>query len=137
MEIRAEELDEVVNLRAAIGGGCMKVSELTGAELDFYVAKAEGLNTIIDDYGECRIWISPCYRHYSPSTDWSQGGQILEQEGISVEQTDKNPAQWMAIKPHATSNFREDYWYGYGASYLEAAMRCFVASKFGEEVEEK
>lgn len=101
----------------------MRVDELRGYRLDYWVARAEGLEKGRTNY-------------VAYSTDWSQGGPIIEREDISVEKTDKNPAKWMAIKPHQTSNFREDYSYGHGSTYLEAAMRCYVKSKFGEEVSE-
>lgn len=118
----------------------MKVEELKGGKLNFWVAKAQGKEVYI--HGEhCFLRAKDRdYRHpmgnYSPSSDWSQGGPILEREAISVERTDRNPAKWMAIKPHETSNFREDYYYGHGSTYLEAAMRCYVRSKFGHEVDD-
>jgi len=66
---------------------------------------------------------------YEPSTAWSQGGPIIEREKISVVQN-CDTGEWLATT------------YGqYGAKYypsptpLVAAMRCYVASKLGDEVE--
>ena len=72
---------------------------------------------------------------YSPSTDWSQGGPIIEREKISLLYYDQYQ-QWEA-------GVEADR--GYGVKYspisqigdtpLIAAMRCYVASKLGDEVE--
>jgi hypothetical protein len=88
----------------------MKTSELTGAALDWAVAKCEELEGV--DY------------EFSPTTDWLQGGPIIEREVIDVWSTGiKN---WGAANGHRT---------GSGPTPLIAAMRCFVLSKLGEEVE--
>ena len=68
--------------------------------------------------GETRI-------EYTPSTNWAQGGPIIEREGIA---TLPCPRGWAARV-------------GFGGEYIEgptpliAAMRCFVASKLGDEVD--
>ena len=100
----------------------MKVSELTGAALDWAVAKCNGHlddETIIrrlepDEEGWCIAY----------STDWSQGGPIIEREMISIEWTGED---WMAYIFHDEECF--------GPTPLIAAMRCYVASKLGDEVE--
>ena len=111
----------------------MKTSELTGAALDWAVAKCEGATE------EWRsdapfLWRGvPCIRidghdgNYRPSTDWSQGGPIIEREKIGWFWGTGNE-HWCAANPKAT--FCED-----GPTPLIAAMRCYVASKLGDEVE--
>jgi hypothetical protein len=97
----------------------MKTNELTGAALDWAVAKCEG------GVGENQLlgaW-------YAPSTDWSQGGPIIEREGITV--SDGSPVtglEWMACDRGSTH-------IQHGPTYLIAAMRCYVASKLGDDVE--
>jgi hypothetical protein len=95
----------------------MKTSELTGAALDWAVAKCEG---------QPDEWMADHKRGYinSPSTDWSQGGPIIEREYIWLE---INEGQCYAHK-----NGLEFY---EGETPLIAAMRCYVASKLGDEVE--
>ena len=62
------------------------------------------------------------YTRYS--TDWAQGGPIIEREKINLEQ---DGFQWWAhIKADEECP---------GPTPLIAAMRCFVASKLGEIVE--
>lgn len=57
------------------------------------------------------------------STDWSQGGPIIEREGIDLMKV--GVKQWRADCGPAR----------YGPTPLIAAMRCYVASKLGDEVE--
>ncbi len=97
----------------------MRTSELIGAALDWAVEQAEGGSGL--GYGE----------EYSPSTNWAQGGPLLEREGITTGPWDTSPAR--AIKGH-----NHDYKPTYsmvGPTLLVAGMRCFVASRFGDEVE--
>ena len=94
----------------------MKTSELTGAALDWAVAKCVGF-----DNGD---WI-PNY-----STEWYHGGAIIECEKISI--TGTNFAWWECEKGwYAHIGDR----YSHGTTPLIAAMRCYVASELGDEVE--
>ena len=96
-----------------------KVSELQGAELDYWVAKAEGYT---------RAQYEICGRGISSS--WAVCGPIIERELLSVRPHDDT--NWEA------SGYRKGFCYSIvqiGKTPLEAAMRCYVASKFGEKVE--
>jgi hypothetical protein len=108
----------------------MKTSELSGAALDWAVAKAEGfvpftdgISWIIDDAG--RYKQIPKY-----STDWAQGGPIIERYCINLfrldPKTEEDNRFWVA---HIDGVYCR-----YGVSALVAAMRCYVASKLVEEV---
>ena len=93
----------------------LKTTELQGEALDRMVAKREVGDAIneIDD------------PHFY-STDWALAGPIIEREGITVRRyTD---ALWDA------SIGRLDY-VADGPTPLIAVMRCYVASKLGDEVE--
>ena len=68
----------------------MKTSELTGAALDWAVAKCEEAFTHYQDYrvvdGQlqamfCDVWLSA---YYEPSTNWARGGPIIEREMIQL-----------------------------------------------------
>lgn len=65
---------------------------------------------------------------YTPSTDWAQGGPIIERKGIRLDQ-DFRTKVWLAIA--ATPKAR---WIP-ASTPLIAAMRCYVASKLGDEVD--
>lgn len=91
----------------------MKTSELTKAALDWAVAKCEGMPN----------HVRPVY-----TTDWSRAGPIIEREWLELTHDDNT---W-----HAQGRgFGEDAPQGYGDTPLIAAMRCYVASKLGDEVE--
>lgn len=93
----------------------MKTSELTGAALDWAVAKCEGRKD--NDFG---WW----WDNYKPSTEWSQGGPIIERERITVIAMPNG--SWATSTPLHT--FHQP-------TPLIAAMRCYVASKLGDTIE--
>jgi hypothetical protein len=105
----------------------MKTSELTGAALDWAVAQAEGVEIRIVD----RQIVWP--EDYSPSTDWGHGGVIIEREGMGVWMY-----QWNEQGEPEAGWYAEDKDGDHvrtGTTPLEAAMRCYVASKLGDKVE--
>lgn len=105
----------------------MKTSELTGAALDWAVASAKGYSKLaLTISGESREFKKMHDEgHHNYSTDWSQGGPIIEREGISI---DFDGSEWCA----STNDKPLSY---FGPTPLTAAMRCYVASKLGDEVE--
>jgi hypothetical protein len=106
----------------------MKTSELTGAALDWAVARCEG---VINGDGLDVGFILE--GGYSPSTDWAQGGPIIEREEIDTSCIEgPEDLKWEAIK--LTKNGRSVFCFK-GPTPLIAAMRTFVASKLGDEVE--
>lgn len=111
----------------------MKVAELSGALLDYWVAQIEGLTkvqvwaaAVPGKPDGCFIWENGYPQSFWPSSDWAQGGPIIERERIGIEQA--CPGEVYAYMPGAEL-------YGQrGDTPLIAAMRCYVASKFGDEV---
>jgi hypothetical protein len=123
----------------------MKVSELTGHALDWAVAKCAGLLEPRERYGkmvpavvlDMEYWsngdpmvrLNPCpdvyYRaEYDPSTNWEHGGPIIGRERINL---------WNEGHDWEASHYGEHI--VWGETPLVAAMRCYVASKLGNEVE--
>jgi hypothetical protein len=100
----------------------IKTSELTGAALDWAVAICEH-NVGWEPEGEDRDFYS---------TNWSQGGPIIEREGISLDQYANYP-QWQAFTPAPEQPSGQSVCNG--PTPLIAAMRCYVASKLGDTVE--
>lgn len=100
----------------------IETTKLTGIALNWAVAKCEG----IINGGDLDIgFVSE--GGYTPSTDWGQGGPIIEKEGICIN-SHLDGFEW----------FARDYWgmnEQAAKTPLEAAMRCFVASKLGDTVE--
>lgn len=151
----------------------IKISEATLTQLNYLVAKCEGLNprffTENEAYyaelkqklkrGEYVVVLRPngkltplakynsyndgvCLKDvFSPSTDWSQGGPIIaremsakcgrlciKDETYATETTQRFSAEY-------TGRNWEQHRKMYGPTPLIAAMRCYVASKLGDEVE--
>ena len=112
----------------------MKTSELTGAALDWAVAKCEWYPVSVSKTGylifsDPLIQCGPRGTQYSPSTDWAQGGPIIEREGIGTYRLNN---VWSA---HCPVNGSSIHACCDGPTPLIAAMRCYVASKLGDEVE--
>lgn len=115
----------------------MKTSELTGQALDWAVAKCEGYTGLHKIAGrmphEPQLGILPPRKEYgvmdlwelSYSTDWAQGGAIIEREGMAVLPSTYEDAWFASLEPY----------FDYGSTPLIAAMRCYVASKLGNEVD--
>jgi hypothetical protein len=100
----------------------VKTEDLTGPALDWAVAKCEGV--------EFTDELFPYHHelmHFNYSTDWSQGGPIIEQEKFKLHCGDNN-IWWSATNqnPHRPVS---------GPTPLIAAMRCYVASKMGDVIE--
>ena len=106
----------------------VKTSELTGDAIDWAVAKCEGHagKWINDDLEGNHI-----EKAYSPSTDWAQGGSIIEREGINLFLRKGSIAK--AGKPWLAYN--DKHVEALGPTLLIAAMRCYVESKLGDRVE--
>ena len=100
----------------------MKTSELTGAALDWAVAKIEYTNPVTIGSSTLMVFKDVPF-DYHPSTNWAQGGVIIEREGISTWVFDD--VTWKAENPF-TSGVDQVF---EGSTPLIAAMRCFVASR--------
>lgn len=115
----------------------VKTSELTGVALDWAVAQIEQVGGKYD-----RIWKqitvgdpqNAVHRSFwSPSQNWKIGGPVIDREGISTNrQFDK---QWIAHKADSAHRYSTPANTQYGPTPLVAAMRCYVASKLGDEID--
>lgn len=114
----------------------MKTAELIGEDLDYWVAKAEGIAEVEIIGGRCEAVLpgedgEEYWTEYRPSLSWATAGPIIEREGIGL----KSPScigdwgVWAAWERGAVDGET-------GPTPLVAAMRAYVASKYGEEVPE-
>lgn len=136
------------------------VSELTSRALDWAVAKCEGLPVAIDPLGHSDPYCQGAYivlsndhtpnrathyligRDYSPSTDWALGGPIIEREfigidtlaaGLSATTDGVNTGDtWVAMRDAVDGGDMHRF---SAPAALIAAMRCFVASRMGDEID--
>ena len=99
----------------------MKTSELTGAALDWAV--------------EFALEVVGCLG--SPSTNWAQGGPIIEREKIDLCWSPSRGSCLATISVLWPNEFPcgRRCITTHGPTPLIAAMRCYVASKLGDEVE--
>jgi hypothetical protein len=106
----------------------MKTSELTGAALDWALCVALGRTDMRIDPDDGEMVARD---EFDYSTDWAQGGPIIEREGIDICTSTRGG--WIAT---LITDLEEDVVVrGEGDTCLIAAMRCFVQSKLGDEVE--
>ena len=114
----------------------IKTSDLTMLALDWAVAECEEMDIEIRPAGACGrplyVLAAEAGRTpwtWTPTTSWHQGGPIIEREEMSVEHcnTDASDSPWSACFAGGK--------YHFGPTPLIAAMRCYVASKLGDEVE--
>ena len=100
----------------------VKTSDLKDIALDWAVAKCEGYFDIgmasVHD-GVTNVFYFP---QWQPSTDWAQGGPIIEREGIQLARLGDVWEAWVDA----------DGVFCQGPTPLIAAMRCYVSSKQGE-----
>tara|TARA_R110000868_G_scaffold102699_1_gene282982 strand:- start:10901 stop:11215 length:315 start_codon:yes stop_codon:yes gene_type:complete len=98
----------------------MKTSELTGIALDWAVAECQG-----HDFPAADAFSGI----FNPSTEWSQGGPIIERENIGLTAYHRGGGMaWRAVSFNDKNK-------AYGPTPLIAAMRCYVASKMGDDIE--
>jgi len=115
----------------------MKTSELTGAALDWAMCEAQELGYEIVDgavvTGKQRYEDGCGFEElYEPSSDWSQGGPIIEREELTLSHSPYDHVFYGRTRPWcAEKKGRMEY----GPTPLIAAMRCYVASKLGDEIE--
>lgn len=106
----------------------VKTSELSGAELDWAVAHCD-----YTDPDTCSFIVS--HDGFRPSADWAQGGPIIEREKINIAKVGRSLDDAMAPHPDCWCAHIDGVWAMYAETPLIAAMRCFVASKLGDEVD--
>jgi hypothetical protein len=88
--------------------------------------QGEALNWVVE---ECEQFVED---EFEPSENWADGGPIIERE-------------WLDVTPWPNESDEDMRWQckqhdnidcvAFGPTPLIAAMRCYVASKLGEEVE--
>jgi hypothetical protein len=118
----------------------LKTSEAKDQVLNYLVAKCEGKTKLYQiRRGDSRVidtdhpeYFEQYKRQHDESTDWALGGPIIERE-------------WLDITPWPNESDEDLRWQckqhdsidcvAFGPTPLIAAMRCYVASKLGDEVE--
>lgn len=100
----------------------VKTSELIGIALDYTVMKCEIPQNSFEFFDT--RWP----RFFDYSTNWQQGGPIIEREKIDLASPSPIDPSWCAMQWRFSHGMK-------GPTPLIAAMRCYVASKMGNEIE--
>jgi len=126
-------------LNTMLGNKMTKTAELTGVALDWAVAKCEGVS---DTWGKSSLIPYDYFTGHRYSTNWAQGGPIIEREISKVWQNMGGTygAQIKYREPYYSPTYDADigavaFINAHGKTPLEAAMRCYVASKLGDEID--
>lgn len=140
----------------------IKTSELTPVQINWVVATIEDHDPYLRQFQRQQaatlVWLDD-FNTARYATDWGQSGPIIEREGIAtfldwerfiipgersrfggVAWGQKPGTVWGAVRgeyymaePSGNSPTGDNYMEG--STPLIAAMRCYVASKLGDEVE--
>ena len=134
----------------------VKTNGLVGSALDWAVARCEHTvkrhkygspvfnpktKRVYETQGLEQIGVN-----FTPSTDWAQGGPIIEREDIDLmgvwDNRELSPDVYSLERLHFTAGMDFSALFGHvytyrqdGPTKLVAAMRCYVESKFGDIVE--
>lgn len=114
----------------------IKTSELIGAQLDWAVAKAAGIEVwfadkwLVNDVQVQKLKVCD-FEYWAPSTQWSQGGPLIERFKVHIAH-DLGMVK-AAVRVPTDRGMRQGG--GSGATHLIAAMRAIVSAKLGDEIE--
>jgi len=115
----------------------MQVDQLTGVALDWVVTsiqRPDALRYGPEDWREQRRHTVEHGEYlYRWHQSWGQGGPIIEREKITIRphaETGGWTASLLTIRDDVLTTIFEE-----GPTPLIAAMRCYVASQLGDEVE--
>lgn len=126
----------------------VNINNVKGTALDWAIAKAEQMPIQLDPMGFMKdfpnspqagywIWCGNGkdnrmlligHGNYSPSSNWQQGGEIIEREQIELIPPCGEFQYW-------TAKLQDGDFQQSGTTALEASMRAYAMSLFGEELE--
>jgi hypothetical protein len=120
----------------------IKTSELIGPALDWAVAECNGRGLDLEDPRDpwltCEGIADQPLHSYTPHTDWAQGGPIIDREvlanGLQIGRKTVGALQFSCYAEYQGYMWEQRRMY-YGPTPLIAAMRCYVASKLGDDVD--
>lgn len=120
----------------------MKTATLTAEALNWSVAKALGLSVYLAEphYGSLhRVMVrytpDGCHfeqeKRFQPSTDWAEGGPLIESKTIGIDKTNRGKCwgAWISVSCYESNDPDAT-----GPAPLVAACRAIVASVLGETV---
>jgi hypothetical protein len=113
----------------------IKTSELTGAALDWAVAKCENDIVILNYKGAEQVEkFKRLHMCYAYSTNWAFGGPIVEREIAELARCRSGDGP-VYFEARCGMEGAPGHAITHGPTPLIAAMRCYVASKLGDEID--
>lgn len=109
----------------------MKTAELAGALLDYWVARAEGLEALVHAQAGCCIEVRDEnglaeWEEFAPSKNWAKCGPLIEKHEIQMNLGTEPAGILVAYYSH--DGFQ------YSADLKEAICRAVVCKEFDDEV---
>jgi hypothetical protein len=105
----------------------IKISEATNIQLDWLVATCANVEVEHLNDGITVCLLRKPNGKYAPSTDWSQGGPIIEREWDTL-------MRMLQAKNSQHGDMWTDYMLN-SQSVLVVFMRCYTTSKMGDTAE--
>lgn len=106
----------------------MQTASLIGPALDWATAQATAMPARLDPQQGLVVGATFCWIHVRPSTDWTQGGRLIEEYDIQfARQRAEDGGQLVAsiVSPHGVAT---------GPTHLVAAARAVVRAVLGRKV---
>ena len=126
----------------------VQVKDAEGSVLDWMVAKCEVTRSVrmFENSKGFRVYKNERMKmqgiNFAPSTVWAQGGPIIDRQDIQWCKLNGQIEAWSGfdyidwrIDWDSEARMPEGSGFGIGPSILIAAMRCYVSSVLGDEVE--
>ena len=114
----------------------VKTSELVGKALDWAVGQTEEFKVVVAKLSGSawvRIEEQPRYgHHYKPSTDWAQGGPLIDKYRPDLQTTSSSELVVYLNNDVSDPGPLID---GRGETYLVAICRAIVTAKLGDVVQ--
>ena len=125
----------------------VKTSELIGHALNFAMARVAGYKTALDEVtcgpdewiviGRELMYLTldpEEFLVWSPSTDWSQGGPLIDEYAISIMKPLFDDGIWIAERINETGEFHSGEGRQVGGTALIAMCRSLVSVLVGDTV---
>ena len=115
----------------------IKISEATNKQLDYLVAQCEGIldHLYLDKHNDLMYRDLGQFQYdegmYHPTTNWGQGGSII----LNMGRLDLIQYKHKGYSDCDLFSDDKRLIHMRGETILIAAMRCYVASKLGKEVD--
>lgn len=117
------------------------IAELSGAALDWAVAKAVGDDVTVMPgmtWKSYHVWTAGTFQRYSPTTDGARGMPLLHKHAVASEPADawqEYGNNWQATCITTRADADHSFYHQQGDTPLIAGMRAIVGAILGDTIE--